>query len=40
MNPDLQPRPRAFLVMFILLAAMLFAVIVLGMSATPLFAAG
>jgi hypothetical protein len=39
MNPDFRPRPRIFFAMFILLAVMLSAAILLGMSAVPLFAA-
>lgn len=36
MNSGFQPRPRIFLAMFMLLAAMLFVAILLGMSAVPL----
>jgi hypothetical protein len=37
MNSNYQPRPRMFVVMFMVLAAFLLAAIVLGMSAPTLF---
>lgn len=37
MIPEYEPRRRTFLVMFITLAALLFAAIVLGMTAPTLF---